>query len=207
VLAASASTATPRRALIDPDDERFVSPGDMPDRIGRPASRGAFLRPRPPGEHARVVLESLAHRYRELLEELERVTRRALPTIRIVGGGARNRLLCQLTADATGRTVIAGPVEATALGNAGVQLMALGRLGGIDDLRAVVERSTPVETYEPSAERGAWDEAHGRFRQLTGRDHLDVELVGEASGPLIGMMSWGHEETTATHETKAAITT
>jgi sugar (pentulose or hexulose) kinase len=110
----------------------------------------------------RAILESLALKYRVVLEQLETVTGRRFDEIRVVGGGARNRLLNQFTADATGRTVIAGPIEATALGNIGLQMIATGAVGSIGEARAVIERSFPVERYVPS-NTDRWDAQYRRF--------------------------------------------
>ena len=116
-----------------------------------------------PIAHARAILESLAFKYRAVLESLEELSGRRFDEIRIVGGGARNRLLKQWTADATGRLVCAGPAEATALGNIGLQMMATGAVGSLAEARAVIEQSFPVERFEPlAAER--WDAEYRRFQ-------------------------------------------
>jgi sugar (pentulose or hexulose) kinase len=133
-----------------------------------PAEIAAFCRqttqPEPvdPPAVVRAILESLALKYRVVLEQLETVTGRRFDEIRVVGGGARNRLLNQFTADATGRTVIAGPIEATALGNIGLQMIATGAVGSIGEARAVIERSFPVERYVPS-NTDRWDAQYRRF--------------------------------------------
>jgi rhamnulokinase len=131
--------------VFDVDDERFLRGGDMPrliaDVCGRELSRG---------ETVRAIYVSLAARYRDVLERLEAVTGRSIDTIHLIGGGARNRLLCQLTADVTGRAVLAGPVEATALGNVLVQARAAGELGSLADMRAVAAASADPSEYEPS---------------------------------------------------------
>jgi rhamnulokinase len=113
----------------------------------------------------RCALESLALKYRYVLERLEEILGRRLGAIHVVGGGSRNRLLCQLTADAAGRPVIAGPVEATAIGNLLVQAIATGHLGVLSDARAVVRRSFDVVTYEPKQD-DRWDEAYARFVKM-----------------------------------------
>ena len=111
----------------------------------------------------RAILENLAFKYRRTLESLEELTGRRYPAIRIVGGGSRNRLLNQFTADATGRTVIAGPVEATALGNIAVQMLATGAVASLAEARNVIETSFPVERFEPiNAEE--WDRQYQRSR-------------------------------------------
>jgi rhamnulokinase len=136
-----AEEAGPAAALIDPDD--FAQPGDMPARIA--ARCGA----RTKGEICRVILESLAHRYREVLDGLENLTGKTIRTIHIVGGGSRNALLNRLAAAATGRTVIAGPAEATAAGNVLVQAMGGGEIAGTGAAREVVRRSFGIEVFEP----------------------------------------------------------
>ena len=121
--------------------------------------------PRDEGETVRCALESLALAYRQTFHEVAEVTGTPVDTIHIVGGGAQNRLLCQLTADACGLPVVAGPVEATAMGNLLVQMLAADMLRDLDDVREVVRRSATVEHYEPR-DRGAWDEAYGRFQEI-----------------------------------------
>ncbi len=140
-LTAMAEAAGPAEALIDPDD--FVQAGDMPARIA--ARSGA----RTKGEICRVVLESLARRYREVLEGLENVTGKTIRTIHIVGGGSRNALLNRLVAAATGRTVMAGPAEATAAGNVLVQAMGAGEIASAAEAREMVRRSFGIEVFEP----------------------------------------------------------
>ena len=129
-----------------------------PITAGRRDSRCRRARRR----YARAILESLAFKYRVVLESLEELTGTRFEEIRIVGGGSRNRLLNQFTADATGRTVVAGPVEATALGNIAMQMLATGAVGSLDDARAVIERSFPVERFEPAA-ADVWDSHYARF--------------------------------------------
>ena len=120
--------------------------------------------PDTPTAFARAILESLAFKYRAVLESLEELTGRRFDEIRIVGGGSRNRLLKQWTADATGRAVTAGPAEATALGNIGLQMMATGAVGSLSEARAVIDRSFPVERFEPIA-ADRWDAEYRRFQQ------------------------------------------
>jgi len=136
-----AEEAGPARSLIDPD--AFVQPGDMPARIA--AACGA----RTKGEICRVILESLARRYREVLVGIESLTGKKIRTIHIVGGGSRNALLNQLTANATGRQVIAGPVEATAAGNALVQAVGAGEVADEREMREIVRRSFAIDVFEP----------------------------------------------------------
>jgi rhamnulokinase len=120
--------------------------------------------PDAPAAFARGILESLAFKYRVVLESLEAVTGARFEEIRIVGGGSRNRLLNQFTADATGRTVVAGPVEATALGNIAMQMLATSAVGSLDEARRIIEHSFPVERFEPNG-TDVWDEQYPRFQE------------------------------------------
>jgi rhamnulokinase len=163
LIAAAQDDRRAFRALIDPDDPRFVNPEDMPVAISEYCRQTGQPQPDGPASFTRVILESLAFKYRAVLESLEELTGHRFEEIRIIGGGARNRLLSQWTADATGRTVTAGPVEATALGNVAVQMIATGAVGSLGDARAVIERSFPVERFEPlDADR--WDAEYQRFQ-------------------------------------------
>jgi rhamnulokinase len=163
-LAAEAPAFGP---LVDPDAHEFLRPGDMPARIRAFCAQTGQRAPETDGEVVRTALESLALKYRWVLERLEMMLGRRLGVIHIVGGGSQNRLLCQLAADATRRPVVAGPVEATAAGNVLMQALARGRLGTLDEVREVVRRSFDVERYEPGAAAG-WDEAYARFLTLAG---------------------------------------
>lgn len=160
-LAQLASAAKPFTAIINPD--HFLDPGDMPARIAEYCRQTGQTVPETPGEYARTILESLALRYRQVLEMLESLLGRSLDTIHIVGGGSRNELLNQLVADATGRTVVAGPSEATAAGNILVQAIGSGLLSGLDEARAVIRRSFPVSVFRPSSGDN-WDRAYATFQ-------------------------------------------
>ena len=146
-LAAMAEQAASIGSAIDPDD--FLQPGNMPERIEDWCRERSLAVPRTKGETCRVILESLAHRYRVVLEGLESVTGRKIRTIHIVGGGSRNRLLNQLVARVTGCTVVAGPVEATAAGNVLVQAIGAGQVRDLDQARAIVRKSFEIERFEP----------------------------------------------------------
>ena len=137
--------------LIDADDPDFTAPDNMPARIRAAAqNRGAHL-PEDPAVIVRCILDSLAAGYARTIGEVQRLADRAVDVVHIVGGGSQNRLLCQLTADATGKPVMAGPVEATALGNVLVQARAAGELSGnLADLRKVAAGSAAPERYEPA---------------------------------------------------------
>ena len=166
-----AEAAQPFVAMIDPDDERLLRPGDMPARIAALSAEKGQTLPSEPGVVARCVFESLALKYRWTIEQLEHVSGTEVRLIHIVGGGAHNRLLCQMVADACGRPVLAGPVEATAIGNLLVQAMALGLLGSLGEGRELVRHSLLIDTYEPGSTEG-WDDAWQRFQtaQLSGAE-------------------------------------
>lgn len=149
-MAEAASTDGP---LVDPDDERLVRPADMPAQIAALCVERGQPAPASPGEVVRCALASVAHKHRVALDHLEAVTGTAVEVVHVVGGGARNALLCQLTADACGRPVIAGPVEATAIGNLLVQATTLGLVGSLAEGRELVRRSFEPRTYEPRRAR------------------------------------------------------
>jgi rhamnulokinase len=160
-----ASEAKPFIAVIDPDDQQFFHPGDMPERICNYCASIDQTVPQTKGEVLRVALEGLAMKYRRVLEWLEELTGKRLDPIHIIGGGAKNRLLNQFTADAACRTVIAGPVEATAIGNVLMQAIGLKHLGSLAEAREVVRTSFTPEVYEPR-QTADWDEAYSRFQKV-----------------------------------------
>jgi rhamnulokinase len=141
--------------LIDPDDEAFLAPGDMPARIAAHCERSGQRAPATPGETVRAILVSLACKYRVVLRRLEHVSGRRVRCVHVIGGGARNALLCQLTADVLELPVLAGPVEATALGNVLVQARGAGLLGSLAEVRALASASARPTAYEPEADRSA----------------------------------------------------
>ena len=162
-----AKAAPALRSFIDPDDSRFVNPPDMPAAIQQfwrdtgqavPDSKGALVR---------CALESLALKYQTVLECLEEISGRRVEVIHIVGGGSRNELLNQLAADACNRLVLAGPVEATVLGNVLIQARACGEISSLAELRKIVRATNDVQTFEPKAgQEAAWQEARDRFATL-----------------------------------------
>jgi rhamnulokinase len=164
-LAMLAQQSPALAALIDPDDATFLPPGDMPSRINAFCRKTGQPEPQNVGAVARCIFESLALKYRAVLRQLVDLTGRRVDTLHIVGGGALNALLCQMAADATGCSVIAGPVEATALGNAVVQLITLGELGSIAQGRALIADSFASTTYAPH-DTARWDEVDARFQAL-----------------------------------------
>lgn len=164
-LVAQADRAAPLRSLVDPDAPDFLSPGDMPAAIRAYCQRMSQPEPASVGALVRCCLESLALKYRWVVDTLEDLTGRQLDTIRIVGGGSQNGLLCQLTADACRRRVVAGPVEATALGNMLVQAVACGALPDIAAGRVAVAASVSQTTFEPRPSAD-WDAALAGFSGL-----------------------------------------
>jgi rhamnulokinase len=164
-LVAAASGEPGFRSLVDPDDPALVAPEDMPAQIA--AICRASGQPVPDGRAAvvRCILDSLACKHRWTLERAEALAGRRAEVVHVVGGGAANPLLCQLTADLTGRPVLAGPVEATAVGNVLVQAWAAGELGSLAEVREVVARSLPPRIFEPHTSEAA-ESAYARFRAL-----------------------------------------
>lgn len=154
-------------ALFDPDQETLLHGGDMPGEIARLCTAGGQRAPGGPGEMCRSILTSLACKYRLVLAQLERVSARRVDVVHIVGGGARNELLCGLTADVLGRPVLAGPIEATALGNLLVQGVALGAVDGLAHARAIARDSVTLRAYEPERPR-LGEETFQRFLSVTG---------------------------------------
>jgi rhamnulokinase len=162
-----ATAARPDVPLFDPDDESLLRPGDMPARIAEACRARGQEPPQDRGEVVRSILVSLACKYRLVLERLQRVTGREVDVVHVIGGGARNELLCRLTADLLARPVFAGPVEATALGNVLVQARAVGELGSLADIRAVAAASADPAVFEPSADA---DDTYQRFLAVTGQN-------------------------------------
>jgi len=151
-------------AVVDPDDPAFLPPGDMPGRIAQACARTGQPVPATPAATVRCILDSLALAHRAAVLDAQRLSGMSVDVVHVVGGGARNDLLCQLTADACGLPVEAGPVEATALGNVLVQARALGAVGSdLAALRALVRATQPVRRYEPGGDPAAWVAAAARL--------------------------------------------
>lgn len=165
-LASMAEGAPAFSAILDPD--AFLEPGDMPAKISAHCRAAGQRPPDSAAATARAIFESLALRYREVLESLENLLGRRLEILHIVGGGSRNRTLNQFVADATGRMVIAGPSEATTIGNILIQAMGAGQLSGLAEARKIVQRSVTLETFRPNP-AADWDGAYAKFRSLTQR--------------------------------------
>jgi rhamnulokinase len=177
-LADLAEAAPAFSAFIDPDDERFLRPGDMPARVRAFCRETGQPEPADTGTLIRVLLESLALRYARAIEELTAASGHPIEAIHVVGGGSNHRLLCRLTANATGLPVRAGPVEATAIGNIAVQAIAAGELASVAEARALVARSFPIAAYEPE---GDWTEARARFAAVTGRPATEPIVSSSAT--------------------------
>ncbi len=160
-----AADAPPLASLIDPDRGEFVAPQDMPAAIRQACRQTDEAVPESDGAVLRCALESLAMRYRMVLDWTEELVGGAIDHVHVVGGGTQNRLLCQMTADACQRVVLAGPVEATAIGNLMVQVLADKQVASVAEAREVVRKSFSVEQYEPQ-NAAPWDEAHERFKRL-----------------------------------------
>jgi rhamnulokinase len=150
----AAAALPPGGPQINPDDPYFIAPDNMPDRIRAAVRRTGEVLPNDPAAITRCIMDSLATGYARTIRDAERLAHRSVDVVHVVGGGSQNRLLCQLTADVTGKKVIAGPVEATALGNVLVQARAAGAVsGGLAELRSLVVRSHQLQTITPELSR------------------------------------------------------
>ena len=161
-LIGAATVAAPFKMLIDPDAPDFLNPADMPAAICAFAARTGQPAPTTKGEFVRSILEGLALKYRFVLDQLRTLSPQPVNRIHIIGGGSQNTLLCQFAANATGLRVIAGPVEATAMGNLMVQALGLGYVGSVSELRRVIRASSEVIEYSP-ADEAPWNDAYGRY--------------------------------------------
>ena len=175
-LAGLAAGEPALRSFVNPNAREFLSPGDMPARVQDHCRRTGQPVPTTPGAIARCVVDSLALSYRTTAEDVAAVTGRAPAAVHVTGGGARHGVLAQATADATGLPVHCGPVEATALGNAATQLMALGELGGLADVRALVARTSEIRSWSPRPD-GRWEQAAAQLREMTRADDRDRGLL------------------------------
>jgi len=164
-LAKMSADAPQFGALLDPDSPAFLNPDEMPDAIAKFCDETGQRRPDGVAATVRAVIESLALKYRWVVERLEEVTGSRVETIHMIGGGIQNRALCQATASACGRRVLAGPVEATAAGNVLVQAMAIGRVANLAEGRRLIGASFPIDEYLPTAV-DAWDRVYEKFVRL-----------------------------------------
>jgi rhamnulokinase len=167
-LTRQAAAVASSGSFIDPNHPTFLTVGDMPDRIRTYCQRTGQAPPAHPAAVVRCILESLAMAYRRTIETAEELSGLRVEVLHLVGGGAANELLCQLTADVTRRPVVAGPDEATGVGNLLIQAWTDGQIGSLAELRSVVARSFSPRRYEPDASRDRIDEAYGRFLRVAG---------------------------------------
>ena len=158
-------TTAPFVSLVDPDDNAFLNPPDMPEAIREFCRKTGQPVPETKAAIARCVYDSLALKYKYTLEQIESVIRKPVERIHIIGGGANNRFLCQLTADATELPVIAGPIEATAIGNILIQARGLGYIDSLSEMRKIVSESFDMMQYMPSKALN-WKETYQRFKKL-----------------------------------------
>ncbi len=159
-----AGEARPFESYIDVNASEFVPAGDMPGRIRKYCQETDQPIPETVGEIVRCIDQSLALRYRRVLEQIQSCLDKSYHRIHMIGGGIQSRLLCQMTANATGCEVVAGPVEATALGNLVVQFMALGEIRDIREARAIIARSEQMTVYKPE-DTAAWERAYEEFKR------------------------------------------
>jgi rhamnulokinase len=162
-----ARQAEPFKLLINPDDPMFLNPRDMVQAVRDFCYQTAQGTPQNHGETIRCIYDSLALKYRFTLEQIRTAANQSIEIIHIIGGGANNHFLNQLTADATGLTVVAGPTEATAIGNIMVQAKALGYVGSLSDIRQIVANSSELVRFIPSGELN-WEEAYKRYLEIIG---------------------------------------
>jgi rhamnulokinase len=183
-LLAQAAREPAFAAIVDVDDPEFLAPGDMPARIAAACERSGQPRPTSPAAVARCIMDSLALAHRAAVLDAERLSGHEVRVVHIVGGGSRNELLCQLTADACGRPVHAGPAEATGIGNALVQARALGVVG--PDLRALrtqIRATHGVHVYEPRTDPSAWAAAAARVMDAARPSGLRAGHPRQMDGP------------------------
>ena len=162
--AAAAAEKDAFRTLFNPDDASFLNPPNMLTAIADYAKKTGQPVPSTPPQYTRAILESLAFRYRQIVDWLEEISGVRFEDVHIMGGGSKNKLLDQFTADASGRAVVAGPAEATALGNIAMQMLATGTVSTLAEARQVIERSFPTERFEP-ADAARWNAEYKRFQQ------------------------------------------
>ena len=167
-LERQANAAAPFESLIDPDYPAFQTPGNMPKRIREYCKMTGQKVPETKGEIVRCIAQSLAFKYRQTVDGLEEVTGKKYSVINIVGGGIKDKMICSFTANATGRIVKAGPVEATSIGNVIVQAMAMGAVKDLDEGRTIVKNSFDIAEYTPQ-DSEAWEAAYKKFLDITSK--------------------------------------
>ncbi|MGN1419353.1 MAG: FGGY-family carbohydrate kinase, partial [Acutalibacteraceae bacterium] len=163
-----ARSAQPNRCFIDPDDDLFVPAGNIPSRIADYCKKTGQFVPQTKGEILRCIYDSLAMKYRFASNQIESCTGKNYPSLHIVGGGVKDTLLCQLTADVCRKEVVAGPVEATVYGNLVLQLLALGELKDLKQARELICRCDKVTKYTPGGDEVQISEAYEKIKEVTG---------------------------------------
>ena len=158
--------AEPFKCFIDPDAPEFVPHGNLPERVREYCRKTNQYVPETVGEIMRCIYESLAMKYRETFEKIKECTGKDYPVIHVIGGGTKDTLLCQLTANSCGCDVKAGPIEATVLGNLAVQLISHGEIKDIKEAREIIASSENVVTYSPK-DAGIWSENFERYKEVT----------------------------------------
>ena len=166
-IVSMAQSAAGFRRFIDPDHSSFARPDSMTGAICAYCRATGQPAPETPADFIRCIFDSLAMKYRYVLDSLQRLSPFPIERLHVIGGGSQNGLLNRFTANATGLPVVAGPVEATATGNVLMQAKAVGAVGSLADMRAIVRSSVSLDTYLPE-DTGAWAEAYGRYRAVTG---------------------------------------
>jgi rhamnulokinase len=164
-LTEMAKKARPFEAVINPNDLRFLAPCDMPEMINGYLVEKGGSQISDKGQMVRVIIESLAFYYRRVLEILEEITGKKIDVLHIVGGGIQNELLCQFTANSIGRKVIAGPIEATAMGNIMIQAITAGQMQNISEGRKAVAKSFELKTYQP-ADTETWNKKYQQAKNI-----------------------------------------
>jgi sugar (pentulose or hexulose) kinase len=160
-----AREARPFSAILDVDDSIFSTIGEMPSKIAERCVASGQVAPQSKNEIVRTSLEGLALKYREVLENLRRKTGKSLNQLHIVGGGTQNELLNQMTADSTGCEVLAGPIEATGVGNVIVQMIAAGEINSLSEARELISNSFEPQRYEPKQTQ-EWNEAYEKMLEI-----------------------------------------
>lgn len=164
-----ASVSPPFQSFIDPDDPRFLYTGSMTTRIKAYLHETGQALPKDLGGYIRTIFESLVFNYKWVIEKLELVTKMRFETIYVVGGGAKNKMVNQMIADATGKEVLAGLYEASSIGNGLIQFIALGKISNLAEGRNLVRSSFPLQHFEPASNRVQWIEAYQKWKEITGK--------------------------------------
>lgn len=173
-LVKMAQEATPFKAMINPDDEAFAHPDCMPEEIAKFCERSGQEAPRNHGETVRAIFESLALKYRKVLDIFRTLAPFPIEKLHVIGGGSKNELLNRFTADSTGIPVVAGPSEATAIGNIMMQAYAAGRVSSLSEMRRMIARCVPTKTYMPE-ESAAWQSAYERFETILAETSTETD--------------------------------